>query len=224
MYADKVISFDGSLAMSIDANGYHTYRFESSDGSTYTYAVDGSVFFQRTDDADWPSSYLQMGGKGGCGNDQIPNMVNEWDFVRYGTIGTGEQVVSTVPVSGVLGPSGYTSFTSFLVTFDQPNYVYIDDIVVTVSGGTAPIVTATRRTDTQDEKTVEIVLDRALPQNQLTAFTLSDGTTTNIINFDFRALGVVPTIGSGGVVATILGLMLAGFLILRNQLPASHHA
>ena len=218
MYADKIISLDGSLAMTVSSGLFHTFRFESIDGSTYTYASDGQVFFTRMDDAEWPHSYLQMGGKGGCGNDQVPNMINEWDFVRYGTLGTNEQVVSTVPVSGALGPGAYTSFTSFLVTFDQPNYVYIDDIAVSVTGGVAPIVTATRRTDTHDEHTVEIVLDRALPQSELTTFTMSDGQTTNFINYDFRPNpSAIPTSSASGLLTLTLVLCAAGYLILRGR-------
>jgi hypothetical protein len=44
-----------------------------------------------------------MGGLGGC--DFFPNTVNEWDFVRYGTISYGEQIIASDPPGGEMGTS-----------------------------------------------------------------------------------------------------------------------
>ena len=216
MYGDKAFSADGNESISLPFNEFHTYRFESNDGVNYGISGNGDVFISDSQNSPNGFHYLQLRGHGGCGGDQIPNMVNEWDFVRYGILGTNEQVVATVPMSGALGPGAYTNFTSFLVTFDQPNYVYIDDINVAVTGGIAPVVTATRRTDTHDEHTVEIVLDRALPQNELTTFTMSDGQTTNIINYDFRP-NAIPTSSTSGLLTFTIVIVVCAFLIMRGR-------
>ena len=218
MYGDAAFSNDGNHSISLPFSQFHSYRFESLDGINFRISGNGVVFISDSQNSPNGLHRLQLRGRGGCGGDQIPNMVNEWDFVRYGTIGTGEQVMSTVPVSGALGPGAYTNFTNFLVTFDQPNYVYIDDITVSVTGGIAPIVTATRRTDTHDEKTVEIVLDRALPPNELTTFTLNDGQQTTDIHYDFRANpSAIPTSGTSGLVTFTVALVVVGYLILRGR-------
>jgi len=217
MYSNRAYSQDGNFAINLPGTQFYTYRFESLDGMNYRFSANGDVFVVRTMNGNPGSNYIQLVGRGGCGSDQIPDMVNEWDFVRYGTIGSGEQVVSTTPVSGALGPSGYTSFTSFLVTFDQPNYVYVDDISVSVTGGIAPVVTATRRTDTHDEHTVEIALDRPLPPNQLTTFTLTDGQQSTNIHYDFRTVpAAIPTAGTSGLITLVVVLTLAAGFIIRN--------
>ena len=79
-------------------------------------------------------------------------------------------------------------------------------------------VTATRRTDSHDEKTVEIVLDRALPQNQLTTFTLNDGTSTTDIYYDFRpGPAAIPTVGTSSLLVMLLALVAAAALIMRGR-------
>ena len=219
MYGDAVISFSGDDVMTgLTLNAFNTFRFESVDGVNYRVSANGQVFIVDSENSGNSVDYLQMWGEGGCIPDPMPNSVNEWDFVRYGTIGTGEQVESTTPPSGALGPSAYTTFTSFLITFDQPNYVYVDDISVAVTGGVAPVVTATRRTDTHDEHTVEIVLDRALPPNQLTTFTLNDGTSTTDIHYDFRpGPAAIPTSSTSSLFTLVVVLTLAAGFIIRNR-------
>jgi len=219
MYGDAAFSFSGDdWILGLELQSFHTFRFESLDGINYRVSADGVSFIIDDENSPNGSNSLQFSGEGACTNDSIPNHFNEWDFVRYGTIGTGEQVESTTPPSGALGPSGYTSFTSFLVTFDQPNYVYVDDITVSVTGGVAPVVTATRRTDTHDEHTVEIVLDRPLPPNELTTFTLTDGTSTTDIHYDFRTVpAAVPTMSAGGMLVFSIALLIAGCFVMRGR-------
>ena len=54
---------------------------------------------------------------------------------------------------------------------------------------TVPKVIQTRRRETDDVDTVEIVLDRALPFGQRTRFILDDGQATNVIDY---CLGATP--------------------------------
>jgi len=186
MYGDAAISFSGDDVISgLDINEFHTYRYESLDGVNYTITVDGQSFMADTDDTPVTSHYLQLAGIGGCLGDQIPNMKNEWDFVRFGTISFGEQIISTDPLSGYLDPGVYSDLDRFTVTFDSANYVYIDDITVQVTGGIAPVVTQTRRRENDEPDTVEIVLDRPLPAGQLTRFIMNDGQTTNVVEYSF---------------------------------------
>jgi hypothetical protein len=58
--------------------------------------------------------------------------VNRWDYVRYGRLTTGEVVVASDPPSGVVNANAYPNLDRFTVTFDQPGYVYIDDVAVDV--------------------------------------------------------------------------------------------
>ncbi len=220
MYGDAAISNSGAYWVDdLELNKFHLYRFESADGAAFWISVNGQKFFPGLDNHSNGWSFLQLAGRGGCTSDQIPDMVNEWDYVRYGTIGFGEQIVSVDPPPGQLGPGGYTSFTTFRVTFDAANFVYIDDISVSVTGGTAPIVTATRRRETDDVDTVEIVLDRPLPNNQRTRFTFTDAAGTQHIDYDFREpVPPVPTLGTAGALLTASAILLAGLLALRRRI------
>ena len=188
MYGDAAISFSGgSVVTGLDIEEFHTYRFESLDGMNSRFAVDGLVFMVRFDNSRTGGSYLQLSGSTGCGPDGIPNQKHEWDFVRYGTISFGERIIATDPPAGYLDPAVYPDLDRFTVTFDAGNYVYIDDITVQVTGGIAPEVVQTLRPETDDVDTVEIVLDRALPANELTRFIFNDGQATNVIEYWFNA-------------------------------------
>ncbi len=188
MHGDFASSFEGSdFVTGLDMEEFHTYRFESLDGVNYRISVDGLVFILDTD-TDPPNGYhtLQFSGRGGCGPlQEIPNMKNEWDFIRYGTIDFGESIIASDPPGGYLDPAIYSNLDRFTVTFDSTNYVYIDDITVEVTGGIAPVVTQTRRRETDDVDTVEIVLDRALPAGELTRFIFNDGQATNVLEYWF---------------------------------------
>ncbi len=184
LYGDAVISHSGDHGVTgLDIDEFHTYRYECPDGRNFRISVDGVVFRIGVDDQHNDYSYLQFGGSGGCVSDWIPDMVNEWDFIRFGTVGTDEAIDTSDPPSGVLdpilplptGPYGYT----FTVTFDEPNYVYPDEITVEVTGGTAPTVVRTRRLDNGSADTIQVVLDRMVPAGETTTFTFPGGETVN---------------------------------------------
>lgn len=186
MYGDAAVSFGGDYAVvELNIDEFHTYRFESLDGLNYTVAVDGNVFI-----VDWqnqPNGYhaLQFSGDGGCIGDKMPNTINEWDFVRYGTISYGELSISTDPLQGFVDARVQPMLDRFTVTYDEPNYVYIDEVAVTTTGGVAPEVVATRRLDNGPPETVEIVLDRPIPYNATTSFTIDDGTVVQTVEFTY---------------------------------------
>jgi hypothetical protein len=134
IYGDAVISSGGDSAVVGLANDvFHTYRYENLDGVHYRISVDGRVFVTGSGGYT-PRTFLQFGGQGGCISDQFPNMHNEWDFVRFGTIGFGERVVASDPPAGFLDPDRYADLDRFTVTFDSPNYVYVVEIGVDVRG------------------------------------------------------------------------------------------
>lgn len=127
------MSFSGDdVVRGLDIDKFHTYRFESLDGIHCRMSVDGYVFFASYDDNAISSAYVQFGGDGGCGPEYLPT-VNEWDFVRYGTISYGETIVASDPPSGFVDARTYAPLDRFTVTFDEPNYVYIDEISVEVA-------------------------------------------------------------------------------------------
>ena len=129
--------------------------------------------------------YLHFGGEGGCALDEMPT-INEWDFILYGTISSGETIVASDPPGGVLDARDHAPLDRFTVTFDSPNYVYPDEVNVDVSGGSAiPQVLQTRRLDNGDPETVEIVLDRPLPRGQTTTFTFLDGSVGDPVAHTF---------------------------------------
>jgi hypothetical protein len=186
MYGDAAISISGDDAVTgLDINEFHTYRFESLDGVNYWISVDGLVFIVDADDV--PNGYhtLQFGGRGGCASDQIPDMVNEWDFIRFGTISYGEQIVAHDPPERVLDAREHAELDRFTVTFDSPNYVYIDEIMVYVTGGVPPEVIQTRRRENDEPDTVEIVLDGPLPMGETTYFVFDDGVGANVVAYTF---------------------------------------
>ena len=185
MFGDAVISFSGDHAvLGLDINEFHTYRFESLDGANYRFSVDGLVFVDAIDFKASGLAYLQMRGRGACVPNLLPT-VNEWDFVRYGTISYGEQIVAAGPPQGFLDAREHAALDRFAVTFDSPNYVYLDEIGVDVTGSVAPVVTQTRRRDNDEPDTVEIVLDRPIARGETTRFTFDDGIAVNVVEYTF---------------------------------------
>ena len=172
----------------------HTFRFETTDGGNYAFFIDGNLFFEDVDFDQFDIfHWLQIEGMGGCVSDNIPNKVNEWDFVRYGRITYGEQIVATDPPQGNLDTFLYANLDRFTVTFDSPNYVFVDEITVEVIGPpnpSIPIVLATKRLDNSEPEIVEIILDRPLPLGATTRFTFDDGTATNIVEYTLGTPGV----------------------------------
>ena len=187
MDGDAVVSGSGDfVVMGLDMEEFHTYRYESLDGLNYRFAVDGLVFVALAQDRPPGYHYLQFSGLGGCAGNWVPNQTNEWDFVRFGEISFGEQIVATDPPQGNLDPDVYTDLDRFTVTFDAPNFVYIDDITVEVTGGVAPVVTQVWRRDNVGLDTVQIVLDRAIPDDEITTFIFDDGATVNIVEYSLE--------------------------------------
>lgn len=196
---DAVVSFSGSdYVLGLPLDEFRTYRFESPDGIHFWFSVDGLAFkISYDDDGDNGSSSVQFRGRGGCTNDWIPNKENAWDFVRYGTISYGEQIVASDPPAGFVDARQHPALDRFTVRYDSANYVYIDDITVTVEGHEAtrqqgkqsgfelPVVFATRRLDNGPPDVVEIVLDRPIPYNSTTRFTFDDGTLAQAIEFTY---------------------------------------
>ena len=185
MFGDAVISHSGDqVVRGLDVDRFNTYRFESLDGANYRFSVDGLVFVDGIDFKASGLAYLQVGGRGGCDRDLLPT-VNEWDFVRYGTISYGEQIIASGPPQGFVDAREHAALDCFAVTFDSPNYVYLDEITVDVTGGVAPVVTQTRRRDNDEPDTVEIVLDRPIARGETTRFTFDDGVAVNVVEYTF---------------------------------------
>jgi len=148
-------------------------------------SVDGLVFVVDAGNQPNGYHYLQFTGFGGCIGDQIPNMVNEWDYVRFGTISYGERVIASDPPDRFLDAREHADLDRFTVTFDSPNYVYLDEIMVIVTGGVAPVVTQTRRRNNDEPETVEIVLGRPLSMGETTYFLFDDGVAANVVAYTF---------------------------------------
>jgi len=204
MLGDTVVSFSGDYVLSgLTIEAFHTHRFESTDGKSYCFAVDGEPFVCGKGLQGTGYNYLQMYGHGGC-NPALDPTYNEWDFVRYGTIAYGEQIVSSDPAQGFVDARAHATLDRFTVTYDSPNYVYIDEISgdvaateprsheatqgefdILYSTFDIPSVVATRRLDNGPPETVEIVLDRPIPYNATTRFTFNDGVAVNVVEFTF---------------------------------------
>ncbi|MCH8147144.1 MAG: hypothetical protein IH987_04010 [Planctomycetes bacterium] len=189
MYGDSVITFEGGdFVLGLDMSQFHTFRFESLDGENYWWSVDGDRFvFSLTPGVPNGFNTLQMWGNGGCSIDWFPGMKNEWDFVRYGELDSGERIVATDPPSGFVSSGVLNGLDTFTVTFDAANYIYLDEITVTSTGGIAPTVIAVRRREIDEPDTVEIALDQPPPSGEITRFIFDDGEAVNIIEFaDFQ--------------------------------------
>lgn len=196
IFADAVVSWSGdSFVLGLEPSEFHTFRFESPDGIQYRYSVDGFVF-KEAQGFDVPRrSFWSMGGEGSCGlpGSGSQDTINEWDFIRYGTLDSGEPISSTDPPDGFLDPEFGAGLDRFQVTFDAPNYVYIRDITVETTGVVAPKVIATRRREPpdpfdveDDPRIVEIILDRPLPLDQTTRFIIDDGEVTSVVRYTLR--------------------------------------
>ncbi len=208
-----------NFVLGLEPNIFHTYRFESLDGNNYTLAADGVVFKTKFDSGTAQAAFVQFGGRGDCAvgpNRPVP-VRNEWDFIRYGTIDSGELIVGTDPPTGVVFDEQAAGVTSILVTFDGPNYAYVDDISVSVSSGIAPNVIGTRRLDNGSPDVLEVVLDSELPVNVTTTLIFADGNQT----IEYRRLPpFVPTASTWGLVVLTLALLTGGALIVRRTFPS----
>lgn len=186
MFQDAVFDFLGINSMlGLDPDVFHTYRFESLDGENYRMSVDGVVFKTAMDSGGNEFHSIQFGGLGSCPGERPIPVRNEWDFIRYGTLAAGEVIEATDPPSGFLDPNTLTDLDRFTITFDAPNYVYVDDVTVETSGEETPVVLHTRRLDNGQADTVEIVLDRPLPPGAHARFIFNDGTTRNVVDYSY---------------------------------------
>ena len=184
LHGDAVFSSGGSHSIvGLDLDEFYTCRFESPDGETFSFSVDGQIFNIGVDDQSSGISSLQFGGSGHCARPTGVVIRNEWDFVRYGTISDGEAIVGSDPPAGVIDAVVNPDLNRFTVTFDQAGYVYIDDVAVEVTGGDVPVVTKTGRLDNGGSETVEIVLDRPLTIGETTTFTFATGGTPNVVEY-----------------------------------------
>jgi len=193
MFGDAVISFDGGDVLThLPLDEFRTFRFESLDGASYCFFVDGQRFTCGTKASGDDFSSLGFSGDGGCDLGLLPT-INRWDYIRYGTISYGEEFVSSDPPQGFVDAWAHPMLDRFTVTYDQPSYVYIDEITIETTplssplgkGGGAPVVIATRRLDNGPPETVEIVLDRPIPYNATTRFTFNDGVAANVVEFTY---------------------------------------
>ncbi|MEK6799282.1 MAG: hypothetical protein AABZ12_09980 [Planctomycetota bacterium] len=186
LYGDAAVSFDGgSFVRVFGIDEFHTVRYESDDGLHYSMAIDGRIFDSGVGDDQYPMTAISIGGIGGCVGDENPNNVNEWDFVRYGTIAYGEEIIESDPAQGFVDARIHALLDRFTVRYDSPNYVYLDEISVETTSGVTPVVTKTRRLDNGPPDVVEIVLDRPIPYNATTRFTFDDGVGVNVVEFTF---------------------------------------
>jgi len=104
--------------------------------------------------------------------------------VRFGTMGSGERLTGSTPPGGFVDARRFAPLDRFTITFDAPNYVYLDEISVETAGD-AHEVTRTRRLEDGAPETVEIVLDRPIPYGATTRFTLDDGEAINVVEYTF---------------------------------------
>jgi hypothetical protein len=155
LLGDAVSSFSGDdIWFGLPLYEFRTFRFESPDGVNYCFFVDGRTFLCATDHQGNGYHYLIMTGVGLCDVAELPT-VNEWDFVRYGTIEYGEQIVASDPPAGFVDARESPMVDRFNVTYDSPNYVYIDEISVEVAAlATEPLShEATQGPEGQNDET-----------------------------------------------------------------------
>jgi hypothetical protein len=132
MFSDSAVSWSGDqYILGLPEREFHMFRFETHDGFNYSFAVDGRIFIFDSDDHYTGSGYLRMFGEGGC-TLSIPERVNEWDFVLYGTISYGELIVTSDPPRGFVDARQHAGIDRITITYDSPNFVYIDEITVQV--------------------------------------------------------------------------------------------
>ncbi len=118
MFANAAVSNSGNdIASGLSSTEFHSYRFESPDGIHYTVAVDGKVFIEDIDSTGIDPISFAFGGDGGCHPPPVETR-NEWDFLRVGTLSTGELIVAADPPIGFLDPLQYAGLDRFTVTYD----------------------------------------------------------------------------------------------------------
>jgi hypothetical protein len=179
LWGDRAVSNEGGDSIPFALNEFHTFRIELIEGRTFRISVDGIVFNtgQGKEVAFAYNSSTILEDNGAC-VDGTHMARKEYDYFRVGTISRGEQVVGSDPPAGLIDFGCTGEVRSFTVTFDAPNYVYVNDIAVFPPQFTFPRVVATRRQHNGPPEVVEIVLDRPLPLGT-TRFLINDGVIVN---------------------------------------------
>ncbi len=114
----------------------------------------------------------------------------------------------------------YAGIDRLTVTFDQPNFVYLDDITVEVSAGDIPVVAKTWRRDNFSPNKLEVVLDRPMTVGETTRFifnTAAEG--ANIVEYTLAE--PVPASSDWTILVTALLLLTAATLIVHERTRAS---
>jgi len=220
MFQDAVLDTNGINSVLGLSPDFHTYRFESPDAQSFTLSVDGIVFKTSTDHASLVYTAVSFGGIGSCPGVRPQPVRNEWDYVRVGTLGSDEQLVSVDPPAGNLTAAEANQLSSMILTFDQPTYLYVDDITVTTTNGSPPTVTATRRLDNGAPEVLEVVLHGPLPPGETTTFTFDTGTGPQSVSY-FREQPEVPATSPWGLVAMGVLALILSFFLLRGRRPAA---
>lgn len=190
MHGDAAVSFNfDNVFGDLELDAFHTYRYEGISGDRLRISVDGNVFWSRNASNGDEFDGLQFGGLGGCNRPPLTIMRNEWDFIRYGTMSEGEAIVSSIPAEGIVDANANPNLDRFTIVFDQPGYVYVDDVTVAVTGGPIPIVIKTRRAENHGPDTLEVVLDRPLTLGETTTFTFATGGTPNTVAYTYLSPG-----------------------------------
>ena len=222
MHGDSVVGASGDdVVNGLDIDEFHTLRYESPDGINYRIAVDGLVFLSSADDSPNGYHYIQLGGHGGCDLDFFPT-VNEWDYVRFGTLGQGERIVAADPPPGYLDPEEYPELDRFAVTFEVPNFVFLNNVPLEVTGGVAPSVVQVWRRENDGPSTVEIVLDGPIPMGERTTFYFDTGQGERFIpgySFFYTYIpgDTIPTLSEWGLVVMTLLLLTAGTILFERR-------
>jgi len=217
LYGDGAMSFDGiDHVLGLNPAEFHTYRFESADGVNFTIAVDGLVFISRGNNGGTNASFIDMRGAGTCLGDQI----DEWDFVRYGTVSSGEQLLAIDPPPGILAAAEGAQFRILTLTFDRPTYLYRDEITVTTTGGTPPGIRATKRFDNGAPEVLRVVLATSLPPGETTTFTFDTGAGPQSISY-FREQPEIPAASGWSVAAATLIALSVGRAVFGSDAPAT---
>jgi len=219
MFQDAVFDNVGTHSALGLTPEFHTYRFESPDGQNFTLSVDGVIFKTDAHNSSFLVTAVSFGGEGGCPGVRPQPVRNEWDYVRVGTLGSGEQLVSADPPAGNLTPAQANQLSSIILTFDQPAYLYVNDITVTTTGGTPPAVTAARRLDNGAPEVLEVVLHGPLPPGETTTFTFDTGTGPQSVSY-FREQPEVPATSAWGLAAMGFLALILSFFLLRGRRPA----
>ena len=215
LHGDAAVSFEGGdFVTGLELDTLHTYRFETGDGLNYSFSVDGRVFHEDSGQSPQAQEnpFLQFGGDGSCNF----GMNNAWDYIRYGRVSEGEEITTASPRAGFLDPANFSELDRFSITLDQPGYVYLENIDVTVSAGEIPVVTKTWRKSGQGANQLEIVLDRPLTVGETTTFTFA-GLDPDHDTVSYTLIAAIPAMSPLTAIAGAVALVIVGAIILKRR-------